>query len=699
MSRQAPASGALLGRINMLQAGLSRDKADTLLLLLSSVLVLAPHASHLPLWISAACTATLGWRAFITFMGKRMPSPWILLPIAALAIIAVGRTSAAFLGRESGVGMLVLLLAFKLLEMHAKRDAYAVMFLSFFLILTNFLYSQSIGTALMMVAAVIAILTAQVSLQYANRVPPLGQRLRLAMRIFLPALPLTLVLFVLFPRISGPLWGLATDAQGSKSGMSDSMAPGDVSHLALSDEIAFRVKFSDPVPQNRQLYWRGPVLGAYDGRTWTILQRNAQRRALDRTLTITLRGAPVRHQVTLEPTGQHWLYALELPKAAPFIQGSRTGFTPDLQLVSGKTIGKRVRYDVVSALDFQLQADESLADMQQWLELPAGMNPRTLAFAKTLQGPSGRNADQAQQITKVLQHFRRETFRYTLEPPLLGKHEIDEFLFDTKAGFCEHYSGAFAVLMRAMGIPARVVTGYQGGEINPVDGIMAVRQSDAHAWAEVWLDNRGWLRIDPTGAVAPERVEKNLASAIPGRGFGQFFGLNVNRFMNLEPGKDSLFAKLRNNWGAVTNAWNQWVLDYNPERQKNLIESLGIGNANWRTLVLLMIGIGSLAVALVFLPMLLQRRKRDPVNALYFALCQRMARRGLARAAHEGPRSYGARLALALSTEAPEKQAAIGQFLAVYEAAKYAGEGTTQAASSKERATISTLQSLLTRCR
>ncbi|MGH8809516.1 MAG: transglutaminaseTgpA domain-containing protein, partial [Noviherbaspirillum sp.] len=615
---------------------MSRDKADVLLLLASCALVLLPHLSHLPAWIFPSCAALLLWRGWITFRGNRMPPRWLLLPVAVLAMAGVYLTHRTFFGRDAGVAMLSLLLTLKLLEMHAKRDLFVVLFLSFFLILASFFYSQSIGTALLTIAAVIAILTTQLSFQYVGTVPPLSQRLRLGATILALAVPLTLVLFLLFPRIQGPLWGLPGDAHTGRTGLSDTMAPGNISNLAQSDEIAFRVKFADPAPPKSKLYWRGIVLGQYDGRTWSP---SPSRMNADRNITIHVRGAPIRYQVTLEPHGRQWLYALEVPRAEPQLPGNLASFSYDMQLLSSQAINDRVRYEAASHTDFELQPDETVPALQKWLTLPPGFNPRTLDYAASLRKQSGKDAEM---INAVLRLFREQNFRYTLEPPRLGTHVVDEFLFDTRAGFCEHYSGAFVVLMRALGIPSRVVTGYQGGEINPADGFMTVRQSDAHAWAEVWLENRGWVRIDPTAAVAPERVEQNLASVIPRRLLGGLINLDASR-----SAWAAQWLKLRQNWEAATNGWNQWVLNYTPERQRDFVKSLGFEHVDWRTMTALMFALGIAVMAAVVLPLILHQRKRDPLDAIYQLLCGKMAKRGLPRAIHEGPRAYGARLTAA----------------------------------------------------
>nr|WP_232429514.1 DUF3488 and transglutaminase-like domain-containing protein [Noviherbaspirillum autotrophicum] len=659
---------------------LSRDKADTLLLLFSCGLVLLLHVGHLPAWVFPSCAAILSWRGWITFRGNRMPPRWMLLAVALLAMGGVFASYRTWFGRDAGVAMLALLLTLKLLEMHAKRDLFVALFLSFFLILAGYFYSQSIGTALVTIIAVMAILTTQLSFQYTGTVPPLAQRLRLGAKILLLSAPLMLALFVLFPRIQGPLWGMPDDAQAGRSGLSDTMSPGNIARLALSDEIAFRVRFFDPVPAKSQLYWRGIVLGRYDGRTWSPPVRPVAGQVI-----INTRGAPTRYQVTLEPHGRRWLFALEVPRALPVLAGNPAFVTPDLQLLSSQAINERVRYDATSFVDFDLQPNAPPAVLPQWLELPPGFNPRTQAFAARLRSQANNNEDV---IHAALRFFRDQGFRYTLEPPPLGRHAVDEFLFSTRAGFCEHYSGAFVVLMRASGIPARVVTGYQGGEINPADGFLTVRQSDAHAWAEVWLDRRGWVRVDPTAAVSPGRVEQNLASVIPRRAFGGLITLDGSRSAWI-----AQLQRLRQNWEAVTNAWNQWVLNYTPEKQRNFFRALGFDKVDWRTMAIVMLAVGAAVMASILLPLLAGRPKRDPIDAIYQSLCRRMANLGFPRAPHEGPRAYGARLTAPDAPLPAATKAAIGRFLALYETVRYG------APEKAPLSYLSQLKTLLAECR
>jgi transglutaminase-like putative cysteine protease len=657
---------------------LPRDKADTLLLLGAALLVLAPHFRHLPAWISVLCCATLLWRAALTWLGRRLPPVWLLLGVALAAMAGVYLTFRTLLGRDAGVAMLVLLLAFKLLEMHARRDLFVVTFLALFVLLTQFLYAQSIGAALWAAAALLVLLTAQLSFQYTGVLPPLRQRLQTAARLCALAAPLALLLFIAFPRIQGPLWGLPGDAAGGKTGLSDTMAPGTLSTLAQSDEIAFRARFDGAVPAQPQLYWRSIVLGDYDGRTWTRVPRKRGLQRLE--VTIALRGAPLRYATTLEPSNTRWLPLLELSAPTLHIAGQRLRDTDELETFTAEPLTQRVRYEAAAHLDFRLQAGEQPARMARWLELPAGYNPRTLAWARQLAAAGG---DARELSDAVLAHFRRDAYRYTLEPPLAGRDAVDEFLFDSRAGFCEHYAGAYVVLMRAMGVPARVVTGYQGGELNPLDGYLVVRQSDAHAWAEYWTEVAGWQRVDPTAAVAPERITRNLAQALPRPAA---FGLGVLAGMG-----DSAPAWLnawRHGYAALNNSWNQWVLDYNPDRQQSFLAELGTAFGNGRA----MLAAALLAAVLVALRWRRAQVQRTPLERLYAAFCRQQARHGYARQPAEGPQGYAARLRTMPASA--EKHAAMEQFLHLYGRLQYAADGP-----ESRKASLATLKTLLPLCR
>ena len=673
-ARALPAMGS---RVAGFVARLPRDKTDTLLLLAAALLVLVPHALHLPLWVSALCAVTLAWRVVITVRGQRLPSSIVLLPLAAASMGGVWLTYNTVLGRDAGVAMLVLLVAFKMLEMRARRDLFVVIFLCFFLLLTTFFYAQGIGTALMMGASVAVLLAAQLSFQFTGALPPLGRRLWLGARVVLFALPLAALLFFVFPRIQGPLWGLPGDAMSGRTGMSNSMAPGSIANLAQSDETAFRVRFIDPAPAHALLYWRGVVLGAFDGRAWTQVAHD--RAGGQGGAGAVLRGRAIRHQVTLEPSGQRWLFALDLPAAPPQVAGHVSSVSAEQEMSTAYPLDARVRYEAVSHPGYSLQAGAELADAPRWLALPSGSNPRALAAGVALRG----HTDPYTRVRAVLRGFREDTFVYTMAPPLLGRHTVDEFLFKTKAGFCEHYASAFVFMMRAAGVPARVVTGYQGGEINPVDGFLTVRQSDAHAWAEVWVAGRGWLRVDPTAAVAPERVRRSQRRE---SGRMNRFGIGaLDELINFDASNPFL-TNLRYQWSALNNGWNQWVLNYTPERQRGVVDSLTASLLNARMLA-------ALALCLLLLALAHARRNRprlDPIDALYSALCLQLGRFGLARAADEGPNDYRTRIGSARLE--PRQKDAADHFLRLYSAYKYG-------AQPSDPGLAATLKSLLTKFR
>ncbi len=659
---------------------MSADKANMLLLLATCALVLLPHVGALPLWVTPACAALMVWRAWVTFRGNRLPPRWLLSPLAALAIAGVVLTYRTLFGREAGVAMLALLLALKLLEIRAKRDLFVVLFLCFFLQLASFFHSQSIAAAALTVLAVIAILSTQLSFQYTGAIPPLTRRVRLGATIVALAIPLTLVLFVFFPRINSPLWGTPKDAYGALTGLSETMSPGNISRLAQSDAIAFRARFEGPVPDKSRLYWRGIVMGEFDGRTWRPPSQPLQ---AAQPVQIALRGPAVPYQITLEPHGKHWLFVLDVPRELPRIEGNAVNVASALQLLSAQPINSRIRYDAVSHVDYVLQASASSAALSHWLRLPAGFNPRARELALRLRAETG---DAEAAIDAVLGMFREQPFRYTLEPPLLGPHSVDAFLFDTQAGFCEHYSGAFVVLMRAMGIPARVVTGYQGGTINPTDGYLTVRQSDAHAWAEVWLHKRGWVRVDPTAAVAPERIEQNLASLIPPTALGGLMTLDASKSMLV-----TQWLRLRHGWEALNNSWNQLVLSYTLDRQRDMLRRLGFERGDWAVLAGLL-GVGMvISLAITALLTGWRQKRHDPLEALYQSLCHKMARRGLPRMPHEAPRTYSARLTAPESPLEPRQKAAVARFLSAYEALRYGVPITP--------ITLAQLKNLLSECR
>jgi len=615
------------------------------------LLVSAPHAEHLPLWVSAECAALLAWRAYLSYRAAPLPPRWLLLGITLASVAAIALIFRSLFGREVGVTLLILLSTLKLLELRALRDATVLIYLSCFIIITNFFYSQSIPTALFMLFTLLVIMATWVHLHTGDL--KLKPRLRIAGVLLLQAIPLSLILFVLFPRVQGPLWGLPQDAYAS-SGLSDTMSPGSLSKLSLNDAVAFRVTFDGTVPPREQMYWRGPVLWDFDGSTWT---RGHNATLLPPKLDDA--GSPVNYTVTLEPHNKRWLFALDLPGKLSIA----ADLAPDFQLLSRNPVNARIRYQASSFLSYRANLEEPPQQMRRALALPRGFNPqaRKLAaawraeaeatpspsFDKLRTGqasPGGRGSNRPAGINErlvrtVLNHFNQGGFEYTLEPPLLGANGIDEFLFSTKQGFCEHYAGSFVFLLRAAGVPARVVTGYQGSEYNALGNYYIVRQSDAHAWAEAWLPERGWVRYDPTAAIAPARIQSGLSAAVSNTAVLPFMARNPPQWLR----------ELRFNWDALANRWNQWVLGYNPEMQFAFLTRLGMEDITWQKMALNMLA-GIFILVGLFTLILLRRlvvRSRDPVQAAWLKLCRKLGKAGLPRMPHEGPLDYADRVAAA----------------------------------------------------
>jgi transglutaminase-like putative cysteine protease len=623
----------------------ARERRDMLVLLAAVGLVVAPHIDHLPWWANAVLALLFGWRTWLTITQRPLPGRGAMLPLLLSAGAAVYLEHGTLVGRDAGVTFLLLLMALKLLELRARRDVFVVIFLAFFILLTQFLYGQELHIAALTLGTVLLLFLVLVSVNLVERDLAAGAKLRLVALILLKSLPLTAALFVLFPRVEGPLWGLPGDSTAGSTGLSNSMSPGAISRLLESNEIAFRVRFDGAVPANRRLYWRGPVFGDFNGRTWSPL---AQRIAAPPPFAAQADASTaVDYTVTLEPHQRDWLFALDLPAVVARGGEVRAHVTSEGQVLSAQLVTQRIRYGARSYTAYALGLNESALTLRDWLELPAGFNPRTLEFAQQLKQatPGTGNAAREQLIETVLDHFRRNGYRYTLAPPRLGRHSVDEFLFDTRQGYCEHYASAFVVLMRALDVPARVVTGYQGGEVNPVDGFMTVRQSDAHAWTEVWLAGRGWVRIDPTAVVAPLRIERGAPEIARQQGLAP---------LRIGARTIGLLQRLRFNWEAVQNAWNQWVISYSQERQRAFLESLGL-DPDWRTLAWVFASVVMALLSALAYFSLRHRVQRDPLAELTARLREQLHRAGVPVTDYSGPRDMAQRLGSLLARDSEAK--------------------------------------------
>lgn len=626
-----------------------RQFAFVAVCVLASVLA---HAAHLTFVISGLIFALLGgvwlqfWRG-----GRRIPA-WIKIPLVVLFPIVVITQYGNVFGREPGAALACAMLTLKLTETERRRDALAIVLFASFVLMSALLFDTSLGFTLLLFACIALLLATLRELE--PRPPqeaPVAWRvavirdLRSGGRALATAIPLALCAFLFFPRLDSPLWRTPGDAS-ARTGIGDSMAPGSIHNLLVDDSAAFRVAFDGPTPPRAQLYWRGPVLTDFDGTTW---KRREDPRAIRPDAAQAI-GAAVSYEVTLEATDKPWLFALDVPLDEP--EDARRDRS--MSLTRRRPVTELYRYRASSAPSYRLDLQLDAQQRRAALALPNGFDARSVDLA---QGWRRDLHDETAIMRAALARFHDEAFFYTLSPPLLGRDSIDDFLFSTKRGFCEHYAAAFVFLMRAAQIPARVVTGYQGGYFNPTGNYLLVRQSDAHAWAEVWLEGRGWMRVDPTAAVSPARVELDGASAA---------GASAPWYQS------SWIRGLRNQFDLINRGWNSFIVQFNTLRQQNLLAAFGIENADYATLIWILVATTSLLLfATALWIMRTPRRRVDALDAAYDRFCAKLARAGLARVPAEGPQTYAARLEK-LTGLPPERNQRVQALLTDYVCLRYA---------------------------
>jgi len=606
----------------------------------SVLIAVAPHVPRLPIWITALIGAGIALRLGL----HRPPGRWLLVPTVILSLAAVLVQFRSLSGTDAGGAFFAAMVALKFLESRDRRDAGLMICLTYFLATSIFLTDQSIAMAGWVLLSVF-VTTVTLITHAAPDGPPPTLRARRAAVLLVQALPIMLVLFLLFPRISGPLWGIRQDPETAFSGLDDSMSPGSISNLLITDDVAFRVQFENEIPSRSDRYWRGPVLWQYDGRTWS--QGEIQVREDPELASV---GDPVDYSIIIEPHGRQWVLGLDLPVS----EVGQTRLTSGYNLVTPEPITSASQYELRSARSYRLEPSLPPQRRQRALELPADAAPRArelaAGWARAADGPSGI-------VDRALSLFREQPFYYTLSPPILNNDSVDQFLFETREGFCEHYAGAFVFLMRAAGVPARVVTGYQGGEINALGDYMIVRQSDAHAWAEVWMSGRGWLRVDPTNAVSPQRIELGIANVAGAE----------ERLGGLSQRGEGFLRELALAWDSANHAWNRLVINYGPELQRQLLRNLGLEDLGRYTLALVMTVIAGFTLAGVWLLSLRLRPHRDPVVREWQRVRARLRRNGFTTPATEGASTLARRVSL----DRPDLASAIGRIARLYNALRY----------------------------
>ncbi|WP_105101472.1 transglutaminase TgpA family protein [Microbulbifer pacificus] len=653
---------------SQLQSLLPRE--SLLWIFAAQLAVLLPHFAHLPLWLLGAWTVAVYWRLQV-FRGRReMPGRLVKLLAVSLAVLGLVLTYRRWFALEPMVALLAVSFTLKNIELVSRRDALLSLMLAYFLAATLFIFEQTIPYALYGILCVVLITAALAAQQGRGSARP-GRALGLSAKLLAQAVPVMLVLFVVMPRL-GPLWAVPQNSAKASTGISDSMSPGDFSELSKSDKPALRIAFDGPLPPPEQRYWRGLVYTRFDGRRWSEpdLERHyaGWRRGrsgrfhdagepAESEQTLPAVGPRYRYQVIQEASHTPWLFSL----ARPHSETEGVSATGDDTLVYRMPVGSRLAYDVRSWPRESLVRNEPLsaAEQRRHLQLPSDGNPEARAWARARldEGLS------AEQISAALLDLYHRRFTYTLRPPVLGADTVDEFLFSTRQGFCEHFASSYVFTMRAAGVPARVVAGYQGGEWVEQQGYLLVRQYDAHAWAEIWLAGRGWVRVDPTAAVAPERIRDGLQSAA------------AEEFMQdalIPLHKIAFITRLRLQWDMINYRWYQTVVSFDQQRQQGLLTRL-LGQVSPLRLTLLL-GL-PVILALALLMLWLHFSSRGPAlpmhSRLYLRFCQRMARAGFARNPGEAPGDYARRI----EREVPRLGPMARRITLAYERAAY-GDNT-----------------------
>ncbi len=667
-------------------------RSSTIWLVATLLLVSAPLFPVLPYAVIGTVIFCVYWR-YRQLQGRSGEAPtWMKVLLVVFCSINIYIEFKTLVGLAAGASVLVAACSMKLLELKAVRDTWIIMLLSFFVVVTGLLFSQSLLMAGYLLVVLVVIVSAMAGLHYRSNRQGLGFVFRRGAILSAQALPMMLILFLVVPRIP-PLWSVPMPERDATTGISDSMTPGDIARLSQSDKLAFRATFEGKVPPPEQRYWRGIVMSHFDGRTWS--QEDHDKLAVRQDITedglVRWHPSPswyevdkglepeYRYDIILEPTSQSWLFSLG--PAWEAIED--TGVTRNYRLIPRNPVDFRMAYQLESR---KRQADER--DLPEWmaelnLRLPYDGDREARAYGEALSKQF--DADPVKIANALLEQFRSQPFYYTLRPPLLGANTIDEFLFSSRQGFCSHYAGAFVFVMRAAGIPARVVAGYQGGEYKPDDRVIQVRQFDAHAWAEIWVPDRGWVRIDPTAAVSPERVREGLERAVSGEGsFLSERPFSPVRFRHID-----LLNTLRLSWEKLEYQWQRRVLGYHNESQEALFRQLFGDRDMYQTLAIVLAGATALFLMIMSAVLLWPgRKKRTAVEKVYDRFCRKMAKKGFERRPGEGPVAYGQRIA----ESAPELAEVAIMFAECYARCQYGNITMDQADRVKQlKTTLSKL--------
>ncbi len=660
----------------VIQLGQESRQINLLPIIIAQQLVLLPLYFFIPLWIVVfnLCLSLLAYYFSVKKRAQFLPVlKWL---ITLLALAGIFYTFQRVTGRDAGVALITVMYGLKIIEIKSRRDAYVLMILGFFMLLAGFLFDQSPLIAIYQVIPILAILNALTSLHILPSNRGISEDVLIkdnpnikTLAIYIGyALPLMFVLFVFFPRLSGPIWNMPGQSKGV-SGISETMSPGAISSLQLFETVAFRVKFTGQVPNKEQMYWRTMSLDHFDGFTWSRSGSQSERR-LPMTANRQLEGGgtPYQYDISLERTRQKWLTFLDRPSRWP----KRATLYADYSAQVEHRIFKRTRYRAESLVGQKIDLNLSSLDKALYTELPQDTNKRSLVWAKEQRA---NYQDDETYIFALLRKIHNQEYYYTLTPPIMERDTVDSFWFDHKKGFCEHYAGSLVFMARAANIPARVVIGYQGGDANPIADYWIIRYADAHAWTEIWFEGKGWMRIDPTAAIAPSRVEEMLRLDYSQREslFGDF-GFDAEDLDNLG------WMKHMQYWFDQFNtSWNDWILDYNRQSQESLFKSLGLDQWDQSQISVMMILVLSVILGLFSYRWMNQKKTLNPMEKSLQLLIAKIGRRGIRLEENEGIADFIRRYdSLCLQEKQPlAKQKAI-QLLKEYQALSYQQNNLTK---------------------
>lgn len=621
-------------------------------LLVAQVLVIIPHVLHVPLWLLGLWLGCAVWRVQVFRMRVPFPNSWVKAALMLSSGFAVYLSRGSLVGLDAAVALLITAFILKLLEMRTRRDALVLIFLGFFSVVTSYLFADGLLAALYSILPVIALLAALLGLQQSSFAAQPLLTLKLASRLFAQAIPLMVLLFVLFPRLE-PLWSLPQPKEQGTVGLSSSMTPGDLADLGQSSALAFRARFDGAIPAQSQLYWRALTLPYFDGRSWSISQQLGTQEPQWQA-----QGEALSYSIIMQPSTQPWLFALDVGSS----EQADIRLMSDFRLQRSTPVNRAYQYQATSWPNALRQPQLSQMQQHEFLQLPRAGNPQARDWAQTLRK---QYPDDNALVAGLLQHFNQQPYHYTLKSPLLGKDSVDEFLFSSRRGFCAHYAGAMVFTLRAAGIPSRVVAGYQGGETNQAGQFVQVRQFDAHAWVEYWQLGQGWRSVDPTFQVAPERIERGVQDALKDEADlfqGDF--LSPLRYQHI-----AWINQLRMSWESLNHSWQTQILGYQRERQQAWLKQW-FGQVDWQAIGLFLVLSAALIIALLVLWMFKPwQRQSDPLQRIVNEFQRVLQRRGFTRQTGEGLRSFWQRI----RADLPEgQQPAVARFIELYEQQQYA---------------------------